>query len=257
MQEYIIEKIIDSACQEIVTEDLNLLKTHALLKAQDKEYIKKEQIKFIIKPIINRCFKFLGDTEKIQDKLRQILIKLQNKDALEVGYASGNVLNLLCQLNPNFDRADFSNLVIWQADLQNSDLHNVNFTGSDLAKSVFAEQLTNILSVTFSPNGQILATGDSNGEIRLWSIAERKLLKTYREHAGWIFSLAFSPDGTILASGSSDRSVKLWDIHKDKCFKTLSEHNQRVRCVEFHPQGKILASSSSDNTIKLWDVATR
>ncbi len=256
VQEYIIEKIIDSACQEIVTEDLNLLRTHALLKAQDKEYIKKEQIKFIIKPIINRCFKFLGDAEKIKAKLRQIVSKLQNKDALEVGYASGNLLNLLGQLNPNLDRADFSNLVIWQADLQNIDLHNVNFTGSDLSKSVFAEQLTNILSVTFSPNGQMLATGDSNGEIRLWSVAERKLLKTYREHTGWIFSLAFSPDGTILASGSSDRSVKLWDIHKDKCFKTLAEHNQRVRCVEFHPQGKILASSSSDNTIKLWDVAT-
>ena len=256
VQEYILEKIIDSVCQEIVTEDLKLLRTHALLKAQDKEYIKKEQLKFIIKPIINRCFKFLGDAEKIKEKFRQILVKLQNKDALEVGYASGNILNLLCQLNPDLDQADFSNLIIWQADLQNIDLHNVNFTGSDLSKSVFAEQLTNILSVTFSPNGQLLATGDSNGEIRLWSIAERKLLKTYREHAGWIFALAFSPDGTILASGSSDRSVKLWDIDTDLCFKTLSEHNQRVRCVEFHPQGKILASSSSDNTIKLWDLAT-
>ena len=256
VQEYILEKIIEAVCQEIVTEDLNILKTHALLKAKDKEYIKKEQHKFIIKPIINRCLKILGDSEQIEAKLRQIISKLKYKKNLEVGYTVGNILNLLCQLQPNLERADFSDLVIWQADLQNIDLHNVNFKGSDLSRSVFAEQLTNILSVTFSPDGTILATGDSNGEIRLWFLAERKLLKTYREHAGWIFSLAFSPDGNMLASGSSDRSIKLWHIGKDICFSTLSEHNQRVRCVVFHPHGKILASSSSDNTIKLWDVAT-
>lgn len=42
--------------------------------------------------------------------------------------------------------------------------------GADLAKSVFAQQLAQVLSVAFSPDGHLLATGDANGEIRLWQV---------------------------------------------------------------------------------------
>jgi uncharacterized protein YjbI with pentapeptide repeats len=59
--------------------------------------------------------------------------------SLSLGYASGNILNLLNKLEINLSNYDFSDLTVWQADLQETNLHRVNFTNTDLAKSVFAE----------------------------------------------------------------------------------------------------------------------
>ncbi|GAB4531024.1 MAG: hypothetical protein Tsb0014_14200 [Pleurocapsa sp.] len=256
VQEYLTEKIIEQVIQEIINQKINLLKTHALLQVQAEEFIQEKQLEFIIKPLIDRGIKSLGNEQNLAEKCQQIIAQLQHQDVSDIGYSAGSILNILCQIDNNLVRKDLSNLVIWQADFQNVDLHNVNLTNSNLEKSVFAQQLTNILSVAFSHDGHILATGDSNGEICFWSVEGRKLLKTYREHAGWVFSLAFSPDGRMLASASSDGSIKLWDLERNLCLHTLLGHHQRVRCVVFHPQGYSLASASSDHTIKLWDVST-
>ena len=94
-------------------------------------------------------------------------------------------------------------------------MHNVNFAGADLAKSVFAETFGGVLSVAVSQNGKLLATGDANGEIQIWqvedgvkakhlaqvSVAQTQALYpnalplvTCKGHTGWIRAVAFSPD---------------------------------------------------------------
>jgi WD40 repeat protein/DNA-binding HxlR family transcriptional regulator len=256
VKEYFLGRLIEQICQEIETGNFILFNSHCLLQAQAKEYIRNAQIQFIVQPLIKRLLAIFKTPSNLAIKLKQLIEKLQKQSPLEPGYAAGNILNLLCQLKTDLTNYDFSNLTVWQAYLQDVNLHNVNFTNADLSKSVFAEQLTNILSVAFSSNGQFLATGDSNGEIRLWRVGDRKLLLICKGHAGWVSSVDFSPDGLFLSSGSSDQTVKLWNITNGKCLKTFSEHSQRVRCVTFSPDGKTLASGSSDYTIRLWDVSS-
>jgi WD40 repeat protein len=67
------------------------------------------------------------------------------------------------------------------------------------------------MSVAFSPDGSILASGSSDKTVRLWDAATGAHLHTLERHADAIMSVAFSPDGSILASGSSDKTVRLWD----------------------------------------------
>jgi len=59
-------------------------------------------------------------------------------------------------------------MTVWQAYLQDVNLHHVNFAYSDLAKSVFAETPSSAMSIAISLDGKILATGDANGKIYLW-----------------------------------------------------------------------------------------
>ncbi|NMG05524.1 NB-ARC domain-containing protein [Brasilonema sp. UFV-L1] len=254
LMEYASSLLIEQVCKEIETGDLVLLKSHALLKADAKDYIRKAQMSFIVQPIIERLLAVLKNQTNLEIRLREIISKLQIYSPQESGYAAGNILNLLCQLQTNLSGYDFSDLKVWQAYLQDVNLHNVNFTGADLAKSVFAQQLTQILSIAFSPDGRMLATGDSNGELRLWQVADSKLLLICKGHTGWVHSVAFSPDGRMLASGSSDQTLKLWDAKDGRCLKTLTGHNQRVRSVAFSPDGRMLGSGSSDCTVRFWDV---
>jgi WD40 repeat protein len=256
VMEYVIEYIITRICQEIFGQPIALLNRHALLKAQGKDYVKDAQISQILQPILNRLHTALGSQENIEHQLRQILVKLQAESALQPGYAGGNLLNLLCQLQTDLTGYDFSGLTVWQADLREVNLYQVNFADCDLAQSVFMETLAIPVTVKFSPDGQFLATGDADGEVRLWRVADGKNLLSCKEHASWVWSVAFSPDGKLLASGSDDRTIKLWDLSTGRCKCTLQGHRSQIWSVAFSPDGQMLASGSEDQTVKLWDIHT-
>ncbi|MEG4227311.1 caspase family protein [Microcoleus sp. N9_B2] len=65
-------------------------------------------------------------------------------------------------------------------------------------------------SVSFSPNGKIIASGGADGTIKLWT-SEGNLIKTIEKaHLPYVQSVEFSPDGLLLASAGNDGMVKLW-----------------------------------------------
>jgi WD40 repeat protein len=67
-----------------------------------------------------------------------------------------------------------------------------------------------VLSVAFSPDGKMLASGSWDNTVELNEAHARQELATLKGHALGVFSVAFSPDGKTLASGSGDETVKLW-----------------------------------------------
>ena len=112
-----------------------------------------------------------------------------------------------------------------------------------------------VLSVAFSPKGQLIASGSWDNTVKLWRANDGALLKTFSGHSDGIRSVAFSPDGKLLASGSSDNTVKLWRVGDGKLMKTFKGHSNSVLSVAFSPNGQLIASGSSDSTIKLWRAA--
>src|SRR5262249_28582179 len=86
-------------------------------------------------------------------------------------------------------------------------------------------------SVAFSPDGKIVATGCKDGNIRLWDIANGKLLTTLKRHNAQVNSLAFSPDSKKLVTASFDNSIKLWDLATGQELMRFSGHSDSVFAV--------------------------
>jgi len=105
----------------------------------------------------------------------------------------------------------------------------------------------------FSPDGKLIATTHSNGEIRLWNLStgDAQVLKGHQGPAQWA---DFSPDGSQLASCGADHSVRLWDT-RTRATRILGRHESEVRLVRFSPDGKTVVSSGFDGSIRLWDPA--
>ncbi len=264
VMEYMTEQFIEKICEEVATEEIQFFNSYAIVKSQIREYVRITQIRVILEPILDRLSTNLTSKKNIEKQLNLILLKLRKEFSASPGYGGGNLINLLCKLGINLTGYDFSLLAVCQAYLPDVNLHHVNFARADLGKSVFAETFGSILSVAFSPDGQLLATGDMNGDINLWQVADGKqllswkgrCLQTLLGHTGTVFAVSFHPDGSTIASGGDDRTVKLWSVSTGHCIKVLQGHAMRVWSIAFSPQGNTLASSSDDQTIKLWDVNT-
>ena len=254
VMEYAIAQLIEQVCQEVITQKISLFKSHALIKAQAKDYVRETQTSLILQPIVEQLMTQLGSPANLSNCLCQILSHFRGKSPQATGYAGGNTLNLLHQAQIDLTNFDFSELTIWQAYLQGVNLHDVNFTGSDLSRCVFTQTLGNILSAAFSPNGQLLATCDTDCHVRVWEAKTGKLVLICQGHSNWVRYVAFSPDGQTLASCGADCTVKLWSIRDGVCIKTFTEHCHEVFAVAFSPDGQTLASASGDRTVKLWDI---
>ena len=189
--------------------------------------------------------------------LLEIIEATRGKTESEVGYVGGNATTMLLRKDKTaLEGKDLSSAVILGADFTNATLRHVNFAEANLANSDFTKIFGRVRSVIFSPDGKLLATGDSDGVVRLCEGSSGKEILTCKGHTNVVESVAFSPDGEILASGSYDKTIKLWDVKSGECLKVLHGHTESVMFVTFNPDGNILASGGFDGTIRLWDIRT-
>jgi WD40 repeat protein len=254
VMEYVICQLIDCISAEIVEQTPRLWVSHALSKAQAKDYVRHTQINLILKPIADQLINQLGSAEIVATTLQQLLSTLRGGTPQSMGYAGGNSLNLLLQMGVDITGYDFSRLTVWQAYLQDVKLHGVNFAGADLALCVFTESLGNVLSAAFSPDGRRLATCDTDCQVRVWDTQTGQLLLLCKGHANWVRFVTFSPNGKLIASCGADHTIRLWNAEDGVCVKTLVGHDHEVFSVAFSPDGEMLASAAGDCTLKLWEV---
>ena len=115
-------------------------------------------------------------------------------------------------------------------------------------------------SLAFSPNGKVLAVGDSLS-LQLLDPGTGALLKLLVESKQTqsspetiaTRSLAFSPDGKTLASAGPANAVTLWDVATGQKGATLTGLASRIDSVSFSPDGKHVAGGGV-NDITVWEL---
>jgi WD40 repeat protein len=107
------------------------------------------------------------------------------------------------------------------------------------------------LAVAFSPDGQLLAAGISDGTVRVWDVRSARELARQSwfdltRTSALSRKLAFSPDGESIAFAGNRQTVRVWSFFSNSAPRTISGHPSHVRFVCFAPDRVRLISASGD-----------
>ncbi|GAB4522156.1 MAG: hypothetical protein OHK0046_34390 [Anaerolineae bacterium] len=158
----------------------------------------------------------------------------------------------------------------------------------------FADHAAGVITIICDVDTGIAATGDRNGEIRVWSLDRTSMRSTNvltvstteddsaptltpsptpitttpgvvtpsPAERGGVLSLAFDPTYTYLLAGyeavddNFQGIMRLWDVENEEVAVQLVGHNDAVSGLYFYPDGTRLVSSALDGEMILWDTET-
>ncbi|KAI5461356.1 WD40-repeat-containing domain protein [Mariannaea sp. PMI_226] len=147
---------------------------------------------------------------------------------------------------------------------------------------------TPVVVLAIDRTSTLLATGGTDGTIKVWDIAAGYVTHNFRGPSVLVSALHFfevaarskdttqsrkekksskpqddsdeDGDETVtitnfrLASGSQDGKVRIWDLHKRTCVANLDSHVSDVRGLDYSPEQHALVTGGRDKTLIWWDT---
>ncbi|XP_019549444.2 chromatin assembly factor 1 subunit B [Aedes albopictus] len=189
------------------------------------------------------------------------------------------VLSVDIQPQTGGDKGDFyrlasggtdSHVLIWYM-TQSAECGTISLdVVADLARHQRA-----VNAVRWSPNGELLASGDDESVIFIWkqksdtevvnildttNDQDKEIwltMKILRGHMEDVYDLSWSPNSMFLISGSVDNTAMVWDINKGKSMHIYSDHKGFVQGVAWDPKNQYLATLSTDRYFRVFDLHTK
>lgn len=124
-------------------------------------------------------------------------------------------------------------------------------------KEKLTKSLAYISALAFSPDGSLLAVGNSQGKVvvydtRSWEIKTDR----WSAHTARVTSIAWNADGTHAVSGAWDTHIFVWSLKSPgKRVKAANAHKDGVSGASWIDGGKKVISSGGDASLKIWDVS--
>jgi WD40 repeat protein/tetratricopeptide (TPR) repeat protein len=112
-----------------------------------------------------------------------------------------------------------------------------------------------ILSVTFSPDGKLLASGGVDRTVRIWDAQRRNLLHTLEGHNGAVVAIYFNQQGNEVRSYGSGGDYICWDVQTGRLLKRESRKDRSPDSDSYSSNNRDL-SLSPDRRVKAKSLGT-
>lgn len=123
---------------------------------------------------------------------------------------------------------------------------------------------SSVLALAISNDGEMLATGSSDGMVKIWKITNGKCLRIFpNAHAKAISALAFSRDGSHVLTASQDFLCREFGLRASRMLKQFQGHTSYVNtcayvydCHNVASSNILVVTASADATVRVWDGKT-
>lgn len=119
----------------------------------------------------------------------------------------------------------------------------------------FDQKQSAISAVQISPDGKLVAVGETNGKIALYSTETHALVTSrWTFHTSRVTSIAWAEDSKRVVTGSSDTNIFVYSVERPaRNIKTLGAHKDGVSRVAWMGDTKFV-STGADGAVKEWKL---
>ncbi|KAJ8246716.1 hypothetical protein GJAV_G00254600 [Gymnothorax javanicus] len=125
---------------------------------------------------------------------------------------------------------------------------------------VFKQQghFNNMAALSYSPDGQYIATGGDDGKVKVWNTTSGLCFVTFTEHSSTVTGVVFTSRGFVVVSSSLDGTVRAFDLHRYRNFRTFtSPQPTQFSCLAVDVSGELVCAGAQDSfQIFLWSLQT-
>ncbi|KAL5012052.1 hypothetical protein ScPMuIL_010603 [Solemya velum] len=116
----------------------------------------------------------------------------------------------------------------------------------------------NMSCLSYSPDGQYIATGGEDGKVKIWNTTSGFCFVTFAEHIGGITGVTFNQQGKAVISSSLDGTVRAFDLNRYRNFRTFtSPRPVQFSCLATDNSGEVVCAGGLDVfEIFVWSMQT-
>ena len=111
-----------------------------------------------------------------------------------------------------------------------------------------------IYSLSFSPDGNHLASSGADRFVKVWEVATGTLARSFEGHTHHVLSVDWKTDGKILATAGADSVIKVWNFNTGDQVRTIQGMSKEVTSIHFVGDTPRTVSSVGDKTVRLHNV---
>ncbi|KAI8085126.1 WD40 repeat-like protein [Halteromyces radiatus] len=113
-------------------------------------------------------------------------------------------------------------------------------------------------AVSYSPDGQTMATGGDDGKVKIWNATSGFCFVTFSDHNSSVKAVEFAKQGQVVFSASLDGTVRAFDLVRYRNFRTFTSPNPvQFASLAVDPSGEIVCAGTMDTfEIYVWSVQT-
>jgi WD40 repeat-containing protein SMU1 len=123
-----------------------------------------------------------------------------------------------------------------------------------------------VLSMDLSNDGEILASGDAGGKVKIWKLATGKCLRQYQAHDASVTALALSRDASRVLAGSASGICREFGLVTQNVLQVYEGHTSYIHACRYvlgwsfaneknpltgDAEGWVV-TASADGTVRLW-----
>ena len=120
-----------------------------------------------------------------------------------------------------------------------------------LVRSLHDRHSDTVLSLDFSPDGRLIASGGADKQLRVSEVASGRQIKVFEGHTHHVMGVTWRADGRVLVSSGADNAMKVWDWIKGERRKSLDGWDKEVTSVRYLGATTRLLTTSGDKQVRL------
>ena len=106
-------------------------------------------------------------------------------------------------------------------------------------------------------NGKFFVSSGWDYTVMLWSIEEKRMLKSVDYTRAHVRGFILTPDNKHVLGGDGDGRVLVWSLPSLELVATLHDHFDACSALAITPDGKMIFSGGRDKVIRMWSFEER